>query len=153
MDSKLYFLQRKFIDKLTALDPDTKPLWGNMNVQQMIEHMSDSLRIANGKNPHTLITPAEKVQAMKDFLASDKEFRPNTKNILMEDTPPDLRLKDKTTAIQELENEIKYFVAHFEEHPGTTVTNPFFGHLTFQEWIQLLHKHAKHHLKQFGVEV
>ncbi len=153
MDSKLYFLQRKFIDKLTALDPDTKPLWGNMNVQQMIEHMSDSLRIANGKNPHTLITPAEKVQSMKDFLASDKEFRPNTKNILMEETPPDLRLKDKTTAIQELENEIKYFVAHFEEHPGTTVTNPFFGHLTFQEWIQLLHKHAKHHLKQFGVEV
>ncbi|MBK7850693.1 MAG: DUF1569 domain-containing protein [Bacteroidetes bacterium] len=153
MDSKLYFLQRKFIDKLTELDPDTKPLWGNMNVQQMIEHMSESLRIANGKNPHPLITPAEKVQAMKDFLASDKEFRPNTKNILMEETPPELRLKDKTKAIQELENEIKYFVAHFEEHPGTTVTNPFFGHLTFQEWIQLLHKHAKHHLKQFGVEV
>lgn len=153
MDSKLYFLQRKFIDKLTELDPDTKPLWGNMNVQQMIEHMSESLRIANGKNPHALITPAEKVQAMKDFLASDKEFRPNTKNILMEETPPDLRLKDKTTAIQELENEIKYFVAHFEEHPGSTVTNPFFGHLTFQEWIQLLHKHAKHHLKQFGVEI
>lgn len=153
MNSKLYFLQRKFIDALKALDPDTKPLWGHMNVQQMIEHMSDSIRIANGKNPHRILTQEEHLPKMKEFLMSEKEFRPNTKNALMSDTPPYIRLRDKAAAIAELELELGYFMEHFEKNPGSTVTNPFWGELNFQEWIQLLHKHAVHHLKQFGVEV
>ena len=50
----------------------------------------------------------------------------------------------------ELEGEINDFVSYFEQHPGSTTTNPFFGELNFEEWIQLLHKHAVHHLKQFN---
>ncbi|HRH66311.1 MAG TPA: DUF1569 domain-containing protein [Bacteroidia bacterium] len=153
MKSKLHFLQRTFIAKLRSIDPATAPLWGKMNVQQMIEHMSDSVRIANGKDLQTVITPAERLQAMKDFAVSEKEFRPNTKNALMGEHPAEVRLKDTEAAILELETEMRLFVEHFEQNAGSTVANPFFGELNFQEWISLLYKHAVHHLKQFGIEV
>jgi hypothetical protein len=32
-----------------------------------------------------------------------------------------------------------------------TTRNPFFGDLNFAENVHLLHKHALHHLRQFGV--
>ncbi|HNP99832.1 MAG TPA: hypothetical protein PKK99_12305, partial [Bacteroidia bacterium] len=57
---KLRFLQVTFIEKLKQLDAKSERQWGVMNVQQMIEHMSDSVRIANGKDPQVLLTPAEK---------------------------------------------------------------------------------------------
>ncbi|MBK6447372.1 MAG: DUF1569 domain-containing protein [Bacteroidetes bacterium] len=112
--------------------------------------MSDSFRIANAKDPHVIVTPAERLEPMKNFLLSEKEFKPNTKNILMSETPPNIRLANKMEAINELEGEINDFVSYFEQHPGSTTTNPFFGELNFEEWIQLLHKHAVHHLKQFN---
>ena len=136
MEAKINFLRKTFIEKLKELDPATPPAWGLMNVQQMIEHMSDSFRIANGKDPHVIVTPAERLE--------------NTKNILMSETPPNIRRANKMEAINELEGEINDFVSYFEQHPGSTTTNPFFGELNFEEWIQLLHKHAVHHLKQFN---
>jgi hypothetical protein len=50
-----------------------------------------------------------------------------------------------------LKNEISDLIKHFEEEEGRRVVNPFFGNMNKQEWIQLLHKHARHHLKQFNV--
>ncbi len=147
---KLRFLQVTFIEKLKQLDAKSERQWGVMNVQQMIEHMSDSVRIANGKDPQVLLTPAEKMDAMKSFLMSDREFKPNTKNIQMPETALPVRLNDKEEAIAELQLELRDFVNHFTNNPDARVMNPFFGNLNFEEWIQLLHKHAVHHLKQFG---
>ena len=147
---KLRFLQVTFIEKLKQLDAKSERQWGVMNVQQMIEHMSDSVRIANGKDPQVLLTPAEKLDAMKSFLMSDREFKPNTKNIQMPETALPVRLNDKEEAIAELQLELRDFVNHFTNNPDARVMNPFFGNLNFEEWIQLLHKHAVHHLKQFG---
>ena len=151
MNSKLKFLLNDFPVLLRKLDPAIKPLWGKMNVQQMIEHMCDAVRDANGKTPRKIISPPERLPAMKEFLLSEKEFRPETKNALMGDEPLPVRNPSVEAAIDELENELKDFVSHYQNSPDKTVTNPFFGDLNFNEWIQLLHKHAKHHLKQFGV--
>jgi hypothetical protein len=41
--NKLDFVLIEFPAKLKALDPQTKGMWGKMNVQQMIEHMIDSV--------------------------------------------------------------------------------------------------------------
>ena len=42
------FLRTRFIVCLQQLDPNTHPLWGKMNVHQMIEHLTDVLMVANG---------------------------------------------------------------------------------------------------------
>lgn len=151
MNNKLTFLLITYPQLLRKLDPKTKGLWGKMNVQNMIEHMSDSLREANGKTLRTIVTPEANLSKMKEFLMSEKEFRPNTKNTMMGEEPLPLRNSSVIEAIDELEKELKDFEKYFIANSDSTITNPFFGDLNFEEWIQLLHKHAIHHLKQFGV--
>ncbi len=150
--NKLDFVLIEFPAKLKALDPQTKGLWGKMNVQQMIEHMIDSVKEANGKIPRTIVTAPERLQATKDFLMSEKEFKPNTKNVLMGEEPLPVRHVKISDAIAELESEIKDFEKHFASFPDARITNAFFGDLNYEEWVQLLHKHSMHHLKQFGGE-
>ena len=150
--TNLDFLQTTFVNAIEKLDPSTAPQWGKMNVRQMVEHMSDSVRIANGKDPHHLVTPSENVAAFRQFALSDKSFRPNTKNALMSEEPAPVRLPTYADAIAEWKSELAELVKHFENQPEKKVMNPFFGEFTFDEWLHLLVKHAKHHLLQFGFE-
>jgi hypothetical protein len=149
--NKLDFLKNEFPKLLKKLDPNAKGGWGVMNGQQMVEHMAESIGFATGKNNQSLHTPAEHVGKYKEFAMSDKEFKPNTKNGLMSDTPAPINKSGMEEAIAEVENEIADFIKYFENNPGATLTNSFFGDLNFEEWTHLLHKHAVHHCKQFGL--
>ena len=148
---KLKFLKTDFIKLLSTLKSTDKGNWGLLNGQQMVEHMSDSVRIANGKDKMQLHTPEKQVEAFRKFAMSDKEFKPNTKNALLSETPPPVRNANMQEAILELENEITAFISYFEINKDATITNPFFGDLNFEEWVHLLFKHAMHHCKQFGL--
>lgn len=148
---KSNFLKNEFIPLLKSINPSAKPLWGKMNLHQMVEHMSDSIRIANGKAPHTIHTPADLLPKFKAFMMTEKSFRENTKNVLLSDEPPSIRNTSIDAAFSELQTEIADFFKVFENDKNKTATNPFYGELNFNEWVQLLHKHATHHLKQFGV--
>ena len=148
-NTKLEFLLKEFPIKLKQLDPSAKGVWGKMNVQQMIEHMTDSVREANGKIPRTIVTNPERLPAMKDFLLSEKEFKPNTKNVLLSEEPEPIKHSSIQAAIAEFEKEMEDFQKHYKTFPDAIITNAFFGDLNYEEWIQLLHKHAVHHLKQF----
>jgi hypothetical protein len=150
-DEKINFFKSEYLPSLRKIDPSRKPLWGKMNYWQMLEHMSDSIRIANGKAPHELHTPVELVGKFKAFILTEKPFKENTKNALLgEDTLP-VRNASVEKALEELQTEVTDFLKAFEPDPERKVMNPFFGELNFREWVQLLHKHAIHHLKQFGV--
>ena len=136
---KLSFLTTTFPNLVRAADPKTNPAWGKMNLQQMVEHMSESIRIANGKLSFPLMTPEERVPAMVAFVRSEKEFKPNTKNALMGEEPEPLRQKNMEDALAEYQTEIQAMKDHFEKNSGTVLLNPFFGELDFNDWIQLLH--------------
>lgn len=148
----LNFLENDFIAFCKTLDAEKKGNWGKMNAQQMVEHFSDSVRIASGKDHFSLQTPEERIPAMQNFIKSEKEFRENTPNSLIPDTPPAWRNKDMESAIRELESEIKDFISVFTIQPDKIILNPFFGNLDFTLWVQLLSKHALHHAKQFGYQ-
>ncbi len=150
-EQKLDFLRHTFPQLLKKLKGDEKPEWGKMSPQQMVEHMTDSFRIADEKNRHAIHTPQDQLPGYKGFLMSEKEFRPNTKNALMGEEPPGIINASLQEAIRELEEEIAFFVSFFQNDPGVVTTNPFFGMLNYEEWVQLLHKHAVHHLKQFSL--
>lgn len=146
---KLQFLKINFIELLKKLRGSEVPEWGKMNAQQMVEHFGDAIEDAFGKNNHTLITPPDKLEATRVFMLSEKDFKPNTKNSLMSETPAATKLPDLAAAIARVENNIKEFEIFFSENPEKKVMNPFFGELNFAENIHLLHKHALHHLRQF----
>jgi hypothetical protein len=151
LQDKMDFLRFKYTILLEELDENAARKWGKMNVQQMIEHMADYVRIANGRTPMDVVTEAERIPRMQGFLMSEKPFPENTPNVLMADTPPPVRHATKEQAIGELQEEIDHFFAVHENEVGKTLKNPFFGELNYEQQVQLLHKHSTHHLRQFGV--
>jgi hypothetical protein len=148
------FLRTKLVTYLQRLDPATPPRWGKMNVQQMIEHYAgDALRNANGGLKIVdIITPPENLDRMREFMMSNKPFKENTKNPLMAEEPAPLRYKTVQGAIGKLQQELICFFEVFEKNPVLITRNPFFGDLNFDQNVQLLYKHAIHHLRQFGAE-
>jgi hypothetical protein len=122
-----------------------------MNGQQMVEHFILAVKSASGKLPQPLVTPAEQLDKFRSFLYSDKPFKENTKNPLMGDPLPK-HYASMEEAIAKLETELHYFAEAFRQNPSLTTINPFFGELDFAGNVQLLHKHAVHHLRQFGIK-
>lgn len=153
IQEKAYFLRVEYCPILTMIDADAARRWGKMNVQQMIEHMSDYVRIASGKTPMEVITEADKLPRMQGFLMSEKTFPENTPNVLMPDSPAPVRNTNKQAAIAELQQEIDYFFEVFDKDAEKKLNNPFFGELNFDMQVQLLYKHSTHHLRQFGATV
>jgi len=151
IQEKADFLKSEYTKQLSLLDANARRLWGKMNVQQMIEHMSDYVRIGSGRAIEKLVTPEEHLPKMQAFLSSGKPFRENTPNVLMPETPLPVKHSSLKEAIDEMQSELDYFFEVFKNEPGKKVTNPFFGDLDYEMSVQLLYKHATHHLRQFGI--
>ena len=151
---KIDFLKHRLVALLSEVPSDTKPAWGKMTLQQMIEHFSDSVRVASGKITNIgIITPGENLQKMQDFIVSDKPFRENTSNPLMPETPAPVHYTTIHNALDQLQTELDYFFEVFRANQHLTTTNPIFGPLNYELNVLLLYKHAVHHLRQFGVAV
>jgi hypothetical protein len=151
---KAEFLKNRFVPLLKQIPSDTPPRWGKMTLQQMIEHFSDSTRIASGKTVHTdFVFPPEQLQKVREFMLSERPFKENTINPLLPEVPAPVINISVEEAINELQQEINYFFSVFEKNNLQVTRSPFFGDLNFEENIHLLYKHASHHLRQFGVAV
>jgi hypothetical protein len=151
MSEKEIFFQEKYIPLLKNLNGSEKGNWGVLSAQGMIEHMTDSIGIAWKRVVHPMQTPEALLEKARGYALSEKDFKPGTKNSLMSESQAPLRNTTLAGAITELENEINSFLKFYKEQPQAIVTNPFFGDFNYSEWLQLLHKHAVHHLKQFNL--
>ena len=119
----------------------------------MIEHYSrDGLMVASGRVKFDkIVTPPDKLIRLLEFLLSEKPFKENTRNPILGTEPAPLHFKTVQAAIGALQIELIYFFEVFEKNPSLTTLNPIFGELNFEQNVQLLYKHALHHLRQFGV--
>ncbi len=150
---KASFLKNELVSAIRNIPQDRQPAWGKMNLQQMTEHMSrEGFSWASGKIPQQLVTPEEHLPKMQAFLMSEKPFRENTPNSLMAAEPPTVTHTNMEAALVALQQEIDDFFSVYEQEPGKKIMNPFFGELDYTMQVQLLHKHALHHLKQFGID-
>ena len=147
------FLRTKFVSLLQKIPGGTQPNWGKMNLQQMIEHFSDVVMVAAGKIKLPVVTPADKLGRYRDFMMSEKPFKENTRSPVLPEEPTPLKKHTKEAAIGKQHEELIHFFEAFEKDPVLKTTHPVFGELNFEENIQIMHKHALHHLRQFGVNV
>jgi len=150
--SKINFLKGDFIDHLKSLSVESKSTFGKMNAHQMVEHFTDSVRLAYGEIKFESKNPPELRKKMFRFMMSEKPFRENTPNPNMPDEPQNPRFSTFEESLDELQLAMTSFFNYFEKNKSVRVENPFFGNLNFEEQVHLLHKHALHHLKQFGIE-
>lgn len=138
------------LNYLNRLTPDQQPLWGSMSAQRMVEHITDTLRIATGKNPQALVIPEDKIDRMLAFLDSDK---PMAINIEVPFATPEMLLRNEEIelAIDELVDEWLEFEELYENNPNHTEVHPYYGALNGEQWKRLNAKHLTHHFKQFGL--
>ncbi|MFN0276837.1 MAG: DUF1569 domain-containing protein [Chitinophagales bacterium] len=131
--------------RLQQLTHDTKPLWGKMNVSQMLYHCTLPLENALGKI-HQEKSGSFLLRLFKSFLYSDRPYRknlPTAKHFIVKDE------KDFTTEKTKLLQDIKE--AHEKGITGNWGEHPAFGKFTNEQWGKVFYKHLDHHLRQFGV--
>jgi hypothetical protein len=137
----LQFFQR--IDKLTL---DQKPLFGKMNVHQMVCHCADFFRMAQGTKcaeEYGKVDPEE-----IKLLARSGKTAPAPKGFGQVEgggTKPTKFEKDKLI--------LKEYILEFSKLPESYnfAIHPYFGEMDHKRWIGLAVYHLNHHLGQFEV--
>jgi hypothetical protein len=134
------------IDKLT---PNSKALWGKMNVNQNLRHLTLSFDIATGKLDPTIskVPPLPK-WLFKIFLLNAKPPKEKAEtftelNVVANNINPD----DFET---EREN-LKKATEAFYNSPSFAPENKIAGKFNKDDWGKLSYNHMDHHLRQFGV--
>jgi hypothetical protein len=137
---------------LGKLKADSKPLWGKMSPQHIVEHLGKSMQMSYGKFKAGFYFTKEEADKLKEKLIyGDAQLSPGIKNPSMGDEPPPLLHPDLDTAHAELNAEILNFTKYYELNPAGTNTHPRMGELKHKEWLVFHSKHFTHHFKQYGL--
>lgn len=134
------------LDKLT---PKSQPLWGKMNVSQMLAHLSVSYDMAYGIIDEKPSFPINLIMKwiVKPLVVGPKPYPKNSRTapVFLIADERDFE-KEKSRLIGNIKHVLNDGEAAFEGRPS-----PSFGPLTAKEWNSLLYKHMDHHFKQFGI--
>ncbi|APG65327.1 hydroxymethylglutaryl-CoA reductase, degradative [Tenacibaculum todarodis] len=136
---------------LSTLKVDSKPLFGKMNAQQMIEHLSAVTQIANGNWRVDSYVSDEKQARRKPYLNTEGELQVGFKAPFLAEDPTELKFNSMEEAINDLMKQVVIFEAVFAKDKNRTVVHPFFGELDYEYWKKFQVKHFTHHFKQFGL--
>ncbi len=137
------------IDRINGLTTSSQPLWGKMNVAQMLAHCCVPYEMVyTDKHPKPGFFMRFILKSfVKKGVVSDKPYAKSIK------TAPAFLISDQ----KDFETEKKRLVDYIRE---TQVLGAYifdgkfslsFGPLSANEWNNLFYKHIDHHLKQFGV--
>ena len=135
--------------RIAQLTPETTPLWGKMNVSQMLAHCSVGFESATGvQKPPRVLVGRILGPIIKSFaIRNDDPMKKNSPTAPIFIIKGDREFQPEKTRLTGL---IKRFAV---EGPAACTDHPhaFFGRLKPDEWAILMYKHVDHHLRQFGV--
>lgn len=138
---------------LSKLSENTKPKWGMMTPQHMVEHLEFSYRIASGEMQNfNIATPEEYLEKTQETLWNYKPMPKDFQMPLMEKGVLEpLQHTDLETAIQKMLEARNEYLEFFKENPDALHKNAVFGYLNRYEWYLLERKHLNHHFEQFSL--
>ena len=139
------------LNLLSKLEDGSKPLWGEMSAQRMVEHLADALKVSNGKLKVEMAVSEDKLDRMVSFLLSDKPMAKNIEVSFAGKNVP-LRHEEMDLAIDEVVEEWIDFEELFASQEGLKISHPYYGPLDFEQWLRLHAKHFTHHFEQFGIK-
>jgi hydroxymethylglutaryl-CoA reductase len=146
------FLDEQIVrTQLFKLNKNSKSIFGSMNAQQMVEHLSAVTQIANGNWDVGVFVSDEKTARRKPFLDTKNELQIGFKASFLAEEPNKLKFNSMQAAIDDLINQVEIFTTIFTKETTRSVIHPFFGELDFDYWKKFQVKHFTHHFKQFGL--
>ena len=132
--------------RLNQLSGSSAPLWGKMNVAQMLAHCNQTLEMSLGKIQLEMKSNIFMRWIVKPMVLSNKPFGQNLP------TSPGFIIVGE----REFENEKSRIVKNIEDAHKRGLAGEWKPHLAFgklkpEEWGPLTYKHLDHHFRQFGV--
>ena len=152
-DEKIPELEKLLYKLKTRIQSDTPALWGKMNSQQMVEHLSLVFALSTGKFDFPYQgTEEEAKRNWEGFLASENPWREVfSSDSFGEPKPPRKATLEDSLAL--LQKSFNGYLDYCEGHPDAIHPQFYLGNLTIDQWRQVHVKHVKHHMRQFGLEV
>ena len=135
--------------RLATLTDGHRPRWGRMTCAQMIRHVAWGILMATGERPiPAMRTPLLRAFPIKQLVLYVLPFPRSapTADALRIDA-----LRDVTSVTEERlahDAALASFLGMDPRAPWRP--HPAFGAMTGASWGCMLHKHADHHLRQFG---
>lgn len=152
MDHTIAQLQQALndlLEHLRPLGPDTQPLWGAFTPQHMVEHISGTLLISNGRFTSPSDVPESEWTQRKQFIYSQEPFPMGVVNPRV--TKGTLRFSSYYEALEKFWQAYDQYRVYWHEHPTSNLMHPMYGPLNREEWLRFHLKHMRHHLAQFGL--
>ena len=140
------------INRINQLTPNNQSAWGKMNVNQMLCHCTDQLRVSLGDMGKPEKTAGFIDRTVLKFLVlnvisipKNVPTSPKVDQVDGDGTPPTDFESDRKILIEYIEK----FVKASEKEASTPHFK--FGAMSKKDWGILGYKHLDHHLKQFGI--
>lgn len=137
---------RDLYSRIDRLRPDARAKWGKFTAPQMVCHLADALRMAQGVLPVKSKNLPLRYPGIKQLVIYHLPFPKGAP------TAPELLVRQAAEWHGEVDD-LKRELAAFQKRgpAGPFVPHPAFGKLTPRAWGVLVYRHTDHHLKQFGV--
>jgi hypothetical protein len=137
-------------ERIADLKRDDLPIWGKMNVGEMLCHTADQVKMALGEI---------KTEDRSRFIS-----RTLVKRLLLMglrtpkgkiETAPEVNPHKLGSKPVNFDSDRDYLLRKIEDfinspEPKELIGHPFFGKMTKAQWGKMVHAHLDHHLSQFG---
>jgi hypothetical protein len=138
--------ENELLERINSLTPDSRALWGKMNVFQMVKHctLAEDMYLGNLKVKRVFIGRLIGKIILKQVLKNDNPFSKNS---------PTSSMLNTIAENGSLETQKSEWISRIKEYKNYNCQNfihPFFGPLTKEQIGYLDYKHIDHHLRQFG---
>ncbi len=140
--------KQEILRRIDTLTPQSKALWGKMNVNQGLRHMTMAFDIPTGKlDPTPLKLPPMPKWLFKFFLLNTKPPKERA------ETFKEINMVANNINPVEFEiekNNLKNAVEKFSLSTSLIPENKIAGKFSRDDWGKLNYNHSDHHLRQFG---
>jgi hypothetical protein len=136
------------IKRIHLLDENSKPLWGKMNVSQMLSHCQAPIDLALGNieiKSNFFLGILGRI--FKSKILNAGKFKKNSVTLTEFSRSDFYEFEQNKIA---LIKKISTFAVLGDKSIKKT-KHPIFGKMSYEEWDKLQYMHLDHHLRQFGV--
>ena len=140
--------KQEILKRIDAIQPNQKAVWGKMNINQGMRHISIAFDIPTGKlDPTVVRKPPMPKWLMKFFLLNTKPPKGGAETFAEMNMVAN---KIDPTDFEAEKINLKESVEKFYEAQSLIPENKIAGKFNRADWGKLNYNHTDHHLRQFG---
>jgi len=136
----------RILERLSALDPEQPPRWGQFTAPRMLAHLCDQMRLPLGDWSAAPIPGPLRLPGIGWLVMC---VLPWPRGRVQ--SPPESLVTDAAdwgTDLDTLNGLVERFVQ--EDQRDTWPDHPYFGRMSRRDWGVFCHRHIDYHLRQFG---